>query len=197
MRENKGITLVALVVTIIVLLILAGVSIAMLTDENGILKQANAAKQTNIEGEVKETANLAFMAAQTAARAKIASATTAENAPSKVTGKELKSWFVSGGLNEDNYTVVVSTSKPSQSNGTTGVVTTLPTHVDAAVEEGKTVYITVVFKSGGTLESQYRQATNYASAAFTSIYSYNGSTGMLKVESNDNFSSKAPAAQGN
>lgn len=33
-RDNKGITLIALVITIIVLLILAGVSIAMLTGEN-------------------------------------------------------------------------------------------------------------------------------------------------------------------
>ena len=33
-RKNKGITLIALVITIIVLLILAGVSIAMLTGDN-------------------------------------------------------------------------------------------------------------------------------------------------------------------
>ena len=42
-KENKGITLIALVITIIVLLILAGVSIAMLTGENGILTQAQRA----------------------------------------------------------------------------------------------------------------------------------------------------------
>ena len=40
-RNQKGITLIALVITIIVLLILAGVSIAMLTGNNGILTQAN------------------------------------------------------------------------------------------------------------------------------------------------------------
>ena len=34
LKENRGITLIALVITIIVLLILAGVSIAMLTGEN-------------------------------------------------------------------------------------------------------------------------------------------------------------------
>lgn len=43
-NKNKGITLIALVITIIVLLILAGVSIAMLTGENGILTQAQRAK---------------------------------------------------------------------------------------------------------------------------------------------------------
>ncbi len=43
-EESKGITLIALVITIIVLLILAGVSIATLTGENGILTKANEAK---------------------------------------------------------------------------------------------------------------------------------------------------------
>ena len=61
-RNQKGITLIALVITIIVLLILAGVSIAMLTGNNGILKQANKAKVAQIEGQVKEEVNLAVQA---------------------------------------------------------------------------------------------------------------------------------------
>ena len=44
LKKQKGITLIALVITIIVLLILAGISIAMLTGENGILTQAQKAK---------------------------------------------------------------------------------------------------------------------------------------------------------
>ena len=43
MKNQKGITLIALVITIIVLLILAGVTIALLTGENGILKKATGA----------------------------------------------------------------------------------------------------------------------------------------------------------
>ena len=43
-KKERGITLIALVITIIVLLILAGVSIAMLTGQNGILTQANKSK---------------------------------------------------------------------------------------------------------------------------------------------------------
>ena len=43
--KEKGITLIALVITIIVLLILAGVSISMLTGDNGILTQAQRAKE--------------------------------------------------------------------------------------------------------------------------------------------------------
>ena len=62
-REN-GITLIALVITIIVLLILAGVSIAMLTGENGILTQAKKAKEeTNLVDE-KERIKLAVTSAQ-------------------------------------------------------------------------------------------------------------------------------------
>ena len=53
MRENKGITLVALVVTIIVLIILAGVSINMIVGENGIISMAQKAKE-NMEMARKE-----------------------------------------------------------------------------------------------------------------------------------------------
>ena len=53
-RNEKGITLIALVITIIVLLILAGVSIAMLTGENGILTQAQRAKEETEEAQANE-----------------------------------------------------------------------------------------------------------------------------------------------
>ena len=44
-KDKKGITLVALVVTIVVLLILAGISIAMLTGETGIIGKVQQAKE--------------------------------------------------------------------------------------------------------------------------------------------------------
>ena len=44
LKRKNGITLIALVVTIVVLLILAGVSISMLLGENGIITQANESK---------------------------------------------------------------------------------------------------------------------------------------------------------
>ena len=53
-KKQKGITLIALVVTIIVLLILAGVSIAMLTGNNGILTQGKRAKEEQAHAAVKE-----------------------------------------------------------------------------------------------------------------------------------------------
>ena len=57
-KENKGITLIALVVTIIVLLILAGISINALAGQNGILKRTTkAAAETEI-AEIENQANL-------------------------------------------------------------------------------------------------------------------------------------------
>ena len=53
-EQTKGITLIALVITIIVLLILAGVSIAMLTGQNGILTQAQNAKNRTEEAQANE-----------------------------------------------------------------------------------------------------------------------------------------------
>ena len=63
-KENKrckGITLIALVVTIVVLLILAGVSISMLTGNNGIITQAQNAKKETEEAEEKEKIQLAVL----------------------------------------------------------------------------------------------------------------------------------------
>ncbi len=65
-KQQKGITLIALVVTIIILLILAGVSIAMLTGNNGVLTQAKSAKENTRVGEVQEKVKLAAQAALTA-----------------------------------------------------------------------------------------------------------------------------------
>ena len=65
LKENKGITLIALVITIIVLLILAGVTIAMLTGENGILGRATETKATNAEAQSREQAKLVYMAVRT------------------------------------------------------------------------------------------------------------------------------------
>ena len=63
-ETQKGITLIALVITIIVLLILAGVSIAMLTGQNGILTQAQNAKTTTENKSAEEKVKLAVMGAR-------------------------------------------------------------------------------------------------------------------------------------
>lgn len=60
-KTNKGVTLIALVITIIVLLILAGVSIATLTGEDGILDKASTAKIETNRTNAKEKVQIAVM----------------------------------------------------------------------------------------------------------------------------------------
>lgn len=59
LKHESGITLIALVITIIVLLILAGVAIVTLTGDNGMLGKASNAKIETEKGRLKETTRLA------------------------------------------------------------------------------------------------------------------------------------------
>ena len=60
----KGVTLIALVVTIVVLLILAGVAISMLRGENGIIKQAQKANEATTDKGAEEKVGLSVSAAR-------------------------------------------------------------------------------------------------------------------------------------
>ena len=54
MKANQGITLVALVITIVVLIILATVIINSVLGENGLIKKAQQAKETHEQGTQQE-----------------------------------------------------------------------------------------------------------------------------------------------
>ena len=62
--NNKGITLVALVITIVILLILAGISIQAVTN-TGLFANAKKAKEKSMEGQLKEEISLAIQSIQT------------------------------------------------------------------------------------------------------------------------------------
>ena len=62
--KEKGITLIALVVTIVVLIILAAVSISMLSGDNGIITQAQNSKNETEIGNEKEQIGLAYSSAK-------------------------------------------------------------------------------------------------------------------------------------
>ena len=65
LKNNKnGITLIALVITIVVLLILAGISISTLTGNNGILTKSINAKEKTQDAEDKEKIQIAISEAQ-------------------------------------------------------------------------------------------------------------------------------------
>lgn len=53
-KKERGITLVALVVTIVVLLILAGVSISLVLGNNGLIKKTQEAKNSQIQATANE-----------------------------------------------------------------------------------------------------------------------------------------------
>ena len=64
-KKQEGITLVALVITIIVLLILAGVSISLVIGNNGVLTQATEAVEANKIADAREALNMALAATET------------------------------------------------------------------------------------------------------------------------------------
>lgn len=128
LKTAKGITLIALVITIIVLLILAGVSIAMLMGQNGILTQANNAKIEQSHGTVRDSIALAYNEWQielnTASTTKLASTEVVQ-----IQGKEEHSlavetdflaWLVKKGYAESDGTLIVDEltgSKQALGNG--------------------------------------------------------------------------------
>ena len=61
MKSKKGITLISLVVTIIVLLILAGVSIYIITENNSIINRAGEAKNKTTESQRTEELNIEIL----------------------------------------------------------------------------------------------------------------------------------------
>lgn len=85
-RKNKGITLIALIVTIIVLLILAGISIIMLTGQNGILNRAGEAKEKTGIAQIDESVKLAVADALTKGTGSITK-TNLEEALNKYVGE--------------------------------------------------------------------------------------------------------------
>ena len=105
MRNQKGITLIALIVTIIVLIIIAGISIATLTADNGILRQVDSAKVATIEGNAKEQMTLSCAALRLA----IAEAQAKNNAYSAIANAKAIQDTLVKTLNADNNKVLTGT----------------------------------------------------------------------------------------
>lgn len=107
MKNQKGITLIALVITIIVLLILAGVSIAMLTGQNGILTQATNSNKANLKAEADEAVKLAINTIMSNKAAADAGAAVSDTDPTTATAANIKSVIET---NNPNATVTVKTA---------------------------------------------------------------------------------------
>ena len=137
-KKQTGITLIALVITIIVLLILAGVSIATLTGNNGILKQANTAKENNKVAAAKEKVQVEALGSIDKS-GKFNESTFEENVTKNIKGSTVKKSGNSLIVTVDGYDVTV--------DATTGEVTgvakangeTPSASVQPGIEVSKTV----------------------------------------------------------
>jgi competence protein ComGC len=162
MKNQKGITLIALVVTIIVLLILAGISIAMLTGDNGIITRTNDSKMRQIEGQVKEEVNLAVQSAKIFAMQKSVETQTGN-------------WFAN--MNIDTRTNKAENSTEQHSGDiidvldddlTTTLGYTTITGTNAA-NSTTAAEITITY-----VTDSYKAATNYSSAKIEATVSITG-----------------------
>ena len=148
-KKQTGITLIALVITIIVLLILAGVSIATLTGNNGILKQANQAKENNNSAAVKEKVEVEALGSMDKS-GKFNESTFEENVTKNIKGSTVKKSESSLIVTVDGYDVTVD----KETGEVTGVVKSNGEKPTTGVQPG-----TVVSK---TEKNNYSDGTNTA-----------------------------------
>ena len=192
-KNARGITLLALVITIIVLLILAGVTINALSGENGIITKSKEAKIKTEKSKTIEKINLAILTAMTKGDGDIDNATLREELEKegltvKTEGNNLP-WDVSDGkyiyrINED-YTVEevegINLSKKeiklisgenetitaTLTEGTTGKITWESSAPDIVkVENGK---ITAVGESGTATITAKVEGTEYQATCTVKI----------------------------
>lgn len=126
-NQNKGITLIALVITVIVLLILAGIGISMLSGDNNILKRAGDAKDKT------ELESLAEEAKIVMSNRTIEKTTMGTN--SKTLKQDLESG-ISGGQAEE-ITKADGTTKYTDVCYVTKNGKTITVYEDGEIEEGK------------------------------------------------------------
>ena len=188
---KSGITLIALVITIIVLLILAGVTIATLTGDNGILTKAQSAKKVSTDAEIEEKIKLAVIAS------KINESNTVDT---DVLTTELNNQFGDDGwekteIDENTWKVTVN-GKSYKIDLTTGAIEKVTGIIVSAnpskVLAGKTVTITatleeidktgdISFTVGGVSAtiSNVNQTENGATATVTIA---EDATGNIEIE---------------
>ena len=127
-NKNQGITLVAVIITVIVLLILAGVSIATLTGENGILTKAGTAKEDTQRASAIEQAKVDILAWQTERLGKNQDATLSDDIIKDIlTGKDyvkdgepgLSSFITAEGEHEISYSELYKKSEKVIVDGVT------------------------------------------------------------------------------
>ncbi len=138
---NKGITLIALVITIIVLLILAGVTIVMLIGDEGILTKTTDARNAQNNGTQKDQIGLAYNATKLDSKGKAIEAEKLQeelrkydNGATVITeGENFKITFTNGNV----YTLKKdgTIEKATNNSGSTATAEEVNKHIGQVVEE--------------------------------------------------------------
>ena len=195
-RLEKGITLIALVITIIVLLILAGVTISMLTGENGILKQATSAKDTTDKSEFEEKVKLAVMASKVNDKGAI-DLTTLEAEIGKMKGTEITKngtennlpWTVKKGSYEVTITAegTITTNTTGKDDGKKDEDTKIDYGTKKPEEDTRTVIEqATAAKPEEDTRTVIEQATAAKPEGSTIDSATNENTGIVMIDSNQN-----------
>ena len=183
-KQTKGITLIALIITIIILLILAGVTITMLTGDNGILKQATNARETNTKAEFEEQVKLAVIASKVNDTASI-DLKTLEEEINKISGTTITKseedklpWTVKKG----NYEVIIAED---------GTITTNTTGKDDGKKDDDKKDEDTKIDYGTKTPSEdtrtvLEQATTAKPEGSTIDPNTNEDTGIVMIDSNGN-----------
>ena len=133
MKKQSGITLVALVITIIVLLILAGVSISLVMGNNGVLTQASSAVIENKKADVREAVSMALAATETIYYGK---------------------WTANTSITRDEVYADTAVGFAAQLNNlgyTTDTLSGVPATGDITVTKGTDTFTVSLFNTNGTV----------------------------------------------
>jgi len=153
MKNNKGITLIALVVTIIVLLILAGVSIAMLTGDNGILSRGQEAAYKNDVGNAKDEIAMKIAEAITnwnAVKYGNSTETISESTIDAYITAQLSSTYESS--LETNYDVAIVIQAPT-TTGTGSEATTTPGSISITSNKNNSITTSTTWNPNGSFSA--------------------------------------------
>ena len=178
-RLEKGITLIALVITIIILLILAGVTITMLTGDNGILKQATNARETNSKAEFEEQVKLAVIASRVNDTANIDLKTLDEEI-NKISGTTITK------STDDNLPWTVKKGSYEVKITADGIITSNTTGKDDGKKDEDTKIDYGTKKPEEDTRTVIEQATSAKPEGSTIDPNTNEDTGIVMIDSNDN-----------